>query len=116
MRLIDAEQYRKEFLDSRDFEPMKILDLQPTVNAVPISEGATNGDMFLKTQPEAVATTIKQEGCLFNCVQLRNKKETIPFAEIYIDWWNAPYKGGEIKHELGNKRKRKRKRKTKSRS
>ncbi len=38
MRLIDAEQYRKEFLDSRDFEPMKILDLQPTVNAIPLDK------------------------------------------------------------------------------
>ena len=36
MRLIDAEQYRKEFLNSRDFEPMKILDFQPTVQAIPL--------------------------------------------------------------------------------
>lgn len=38
MRLIDAEQYRKEFLDSRDFEPMKILDFQPTVQAIPLDK------------------------------------------------------------------------------
>ena len=58
-----------------------------------IPDGVTNGDIFLKTHPEVVATTINNEGELFNCVQLRNKKETIPFAEVYIDWWNAPYKG-----------------------
>ena len=38
MRLIDAEQYRKEFLDSRDFEPMKILDFQPTIKAIPLAK------------------------------------------------------------------------------
>jgi hypothetical protein len=37
-RLIDADKYRKEFLDSRDFEPMKILDFQPTVKAIPIDK------------------------------------------------------------------------------
>ena len=35
-RLIDADQYRKEYMDSRTFEPMKILDMQPTIKAVPI--------------------------------------------------------------------------------
>lgn len=38
MRLIDAEQYRREFLNSRDFEPMKILDFQPTVQAIPLAK------------------------------------------------------------------------------
>lgn len=37
-RLIDAEKYRKEFLDSRDFEPMKILDFQPTVKAISLDK------------------------------------------------------------------------------
>lgn len=31
MRLIDADKYRKELLDSRDFEPFKLLDMQPTI-------------------------------------------------------------------------------------
>jgi hypothetical protein len=54
-------------------------------------ERVTNGDMFLKAHRDVVATTIKKEGHLFNCVQLRMKEETIPFAEVYIDWWTAPY-------------------------
>ena len=29
--LIDKSAYRKEFLNSRDFEPMKILDFQPII-------------------------------------------------------------------------------------
>ncbi len=36
MRLIDADVYKKEFLESRTFEPFKILDMQPTVQAIPI--------------------------------------------------------------------------------
>lgn len=81
MKLIDAEQYRKEFLDSRDFEPMKILDLQPTVNAVPIPEGATNGDMIMT---------------MFNCMVIGVSKGKVYVERIYFpfdeDWWNAPYK------------------------
>ena len=30
-RLIDADAYREEFLNSRGFEPMKILGFQPTI-------------------------------------------------------------------------------------
>lgn len=39
MRLIDADNYRSEFLDSsnREFNPMKMLDMQETVNAVSYS-------------------------------------------------------------------------------
>ena len=62
------------------------------VFAYKILDSKTNGDIFLKTHPEVVATTIKKEGYLFDCVQLRNKEETIPFAEVYLDWWNAPCK------------------------
>ena len=71
---------------------IKALQTEPSVSVILIPEGVTNGDVFLKTHPEVVATIIKKEGYLFNCVQLRNKGETIPFAEVYIDWWNAPYK------------------------
>ena len=94
MRIIDADRYQKDLLSAYDDASieLEVLDRQPLVSAIPISEGATNGNIFLKTHPEVVATIIKKEGYLFNCVQLRNKGETIPFAEVYIDWWNAPYK------------------------
>lgn len=36
MRLIDAEKYREEWLKFRTFEPMLLLDQQPTVEAVPV--------------------------------------------------------------------------------
>lgn len=34
MRLIDAEKYREEWLKFRTFEPMLLLDQQPTVEAI----------------------------------------------------------------------------------
>lgn len=30
MRLIDADRYREEWMKMNDFEPMKLLDMQPT--------------------------------------------------------------------------------------
>jgi hypothetical protein len=68
-----------------------LIRREPPVTPIPIPDGATNGDVFLKIHPEVVATIIKKKGHLFNCIQLRNKGETIPFAEVYIDWWDAPY-------------------------
>ena len=54
MRLIDADNYRSEFLDSsnREFNPMKMLDMQETVNAVVIPKGTTNGDMVKALFPD----------------------------------------------------------------
>ena len=93
MRLIDGEYLYNKFIANKCPDPivLKMVEDEPTVSAILIPENATNGDMFLKTHPEVVATIIKKKGYLFNCVQLRNKEETIPFAEVYIDWWNAPY-------------------------
>lgn len=74
-----------------------LIKREPPVTPISIPDGATNGDMFLKVHPEVVATIIKKKGYLFNCVQLRNKEETIPFAEVYIDWWDAPYQQAKDK-------------------
>lgn len=51
-RLIDAEKYRKEFLDSRDFEPMKILDFQPTVQAIPLDNVKKAREEFISKYPK----------------------------------------------------------------
>lgn len=88
MRLIDAEQYRKEFLDSRDFEPMKILDFQPTIQAIPITENATNGDMIKAMFPQIKMREHNKfmfvvEGMAFNHESYSNL--------FFKDWWNAPY-------------------------
>ena len=54
MRLIDADKYRAEFLDvsNKEFNPMKMLDMQKTINAIVITEGATNGDMIKALFPK----------------------------------------------------------------
>lgn len=70
-------------------------------NGTPLPDNATNEDIFLLTHPNVVATEISRKGYLFNVIQLRNKAETLPFAEIYIDWWNAPYRK-EVKDEVSN--------------
>ena len=77
-----------------------LIRREPPVTPISIPDGATNGDVFLKIHPEVVATIIKKEGHLFDCVQLRNKEETIPFAEVYIDWWNAPYQQTKKKNKI----------------
>ena len=61
-------------------------------NAIYIPDNATNGEQFLISHPDVEATILQKEGHLFQVVQLRKKKDTLPFAEVYIDWWNAPWK------------------------
>lgn len=82
-RLIDAIQYRKEFMDSRDFEPMKILDLQTTVNAIIIPENATNGQMVMATfpncEPEFRDDVVDVYGLSSFSVTFKR------------DWWDAKY-------------------------
>ena len=77
-----------------------LIRREPPVTPISIPDRATNGDVFLKIHPEVVATIIKKEGHLFNCVQLRNKEKTIPFAEVSIDWWDAPYQQTKKKNKV----------------
>ena len=60
----------------------------------PIPTNATNGEAFLMEHPDVVANILKAKGNLFDMVQLRHKGDTLPFAEIYLEWWNAPYDAG----------------------
>jgi hypothetical protein len=89
MKLIDANQYRKEFLDSRDFEPMKILDLQPTINAIPIPEGATNGDIIKILFPNGKEYDTINDGCIRYEIEIDfDYSYCSYFDEV---WWNEPY-------------------------
>lgn len=76
MRLIDANRYRKDLLNAYDDVSMEfdVLDSQPTVNAIPIPDGATNGDMIKAMFP----------------------KDYIKIYDRSVSsWWNAPYEGGK---------------------
>lgn len=94
MRLIDAEQYRKEFLDSRDFEPMKILDFQPTIQAIPISDNATNGDVMKVIFPNIEANEVKTDTGGYIEVKYLDTTDKCDATAFRKNWWNALYKRG----------------------
>lgn len=91
MRLIDADNYRAEFLDysNREFNPMKVLDMQETVNAVVIPKGATNGDMIKALFPEWKIEHIRKMSGMnrYEC-----NIDTINRISFYDDWWNTEYR------------------------
>ena len=93
MRLIDADNYRAEFLDhsNREFNPMKVLDMQETVNAVVIPKGATNGDMIKALFPDWKIEHIRKMSGMnrYEC-----NINTINRISFYDDWWNAEYNQG----------------------
>lgn len=87
MKLIDVEQinWKKGCFISSENEPLPIIhkiatiemlrDWQEEVNAIPISDGATNGDMIKAVFPSEVWLQMKAR-------------------EFNKTWWNAPYKAG----------------------
>ena len=88
MRIIDADRYRKELLSAYDDVSMEldVLDRQPLVSAIPISERMTNGDMIKAMFPN-VECGKDELGNVFiiSSAQLGY----IAFREC---WWNAEYK------------------------
>jgi hypothetical protein len=76
MRIIDVDKYQKELLSAYDDVSieLEVLDRQPLVSAIPIPEGATNGDMIK---------------AMFN-----DFESALLLQVISKEWWNAPYKGG----------------------
>ena len=82
MRLIDADDVDNHIVGSVN------LSGCPTINAIPIPEDATNGDvikaMFPNTNIEYWA-----EYSTYN-VEFPNDNDVKHFS---YDWWNAKYKG-----------------------
>jgi hypothetical protein len=94
MRLIDADRYMKELLSAYDDVSVEfeVLDRQPLVSAIPIPEGATNGDMIKAMFPNAKVRTIYYT--YFVEVKLEYHSQYDPGLLFDKKWWNAPYKGG----------------------
>ena len=67
-------------------EAKQIVDNVPTVDAIEIPNGATNGDMIKTIFPNIEIEGIGGE---IKCIAVKNG--TSYFA---LDWWNAPYKRG----------------------
>lgn len=94
MRLIDAEKYRDEYLDfsNNEFNPMKTLDMQETINAIVIPKGATNGDMIKALFPEWKVEHIRKMSGRdrYDC-----HIDNINRIRFDDDWWNSEYKHGD---------------------
>ena len=86
MGLIDREKTMEEIpIDVCDgFEVTDIIEKIPTVPAIPIPEGATNGDMFMIMFPDVIIEILD------NTVYTNIDNG----AWFSLDWWNAPYKKG----------------------
>ena len=85
MRPIDADKYREEFRNSREFEPMKMLDMQTTLNVVPIPEDATNGDVLCSL----FSVKVLGKDNTYVCVEFEG---FFQFRSYPRDWWEAKFK------------------------
>lgn len=94
MALIDKEKLMNEMntraeeeaLDFRDIRNM--VEFAPTVNAIPIPEKATNGDMI----KAMFGSPIREgESEILHMFTFCNGKSMFP-AYFYKGWWNSPYK------------------------
>ena len=95
MRLIDAEKLleeNKELADCDFVHPKyddtlrNIIDNAPTVNAIVIPEGATNGDVIKAVFPNKQFVSV----CSTRIYDFTTDNK----IDCDLDWWNAPY-GGE---------------------
>lgn len=98
MRLIDADR----LLDKRKLHlfyhlkngdvAIPIIDVEhaPTVNAIPIPEGATNGDMIKAMFPSWKIFQISENMVCFN---IPLSDGSFEHNACSTSWWNSPYKG-----------------------
>lgn len=93
MRLIDADKLLRFFtIDTanqtyRFGTIKKQIENAETVQAIPIPDNATNGDMI-----EAMFPNLKGREKAF-AIELNVNKNKV--GNISVDWWNAPYEEKE---------------------
>lgn len=87
MRIIDADRYQKDLLATYDNVSieLEVLDRQPLVSAIPISDKMTNGDMIKTMFPNAEYG--KDE--LGNMFVISSAQ--LGYIAFRESWWNAPY-------------------------
>ena len=87
-RLIDANKaYTKFYNRSMAKVGKEVLDATPTINAIPIPENATNGDVIKAMFPSVRVDDGGEWRHIFWDVTAK--------ASFSQDWWNAPYKREE---------------------
>lgn len=103
MRLIDADKTMEEIpIDVCDgFEVTGIIEKIPTVQAIPIPDNATNGDMMkamlqvIGYTPLSTWTEEKRKKSGFR-VHIKDEHKCDFSLTVSEDWWNAPYKRGDL--------------------
>lgn len=83
-RLIDANEVIKIANKTKDIHGA--IWNAPTVNAIPIPDGVTNGDMIMAMFPNAKANVFAKEVGV---------KGLDTYSTFTKKWWNAPYEGGK---------------------
>lgn len=100
MRLIDADALMIRLMDKNldhvqdndGAELCQIIDNQPTVQAVPIFDNATNGDVIKAMFGNDVTISFHFVQILAKLGKWFNKGVV---AEFDKTWWNAPYEGSD---------------------
>ena len=87
MRIIDADKYQKDLLSYYD-DPtieLEVLDRQPLVSAIPITDKMTNGDMI-----KAIFPRVKY---YMTCVEVKLEYHGKDDTGLLFDktWWDSPY-------------------------
>ena len=85
MRLIDADKLQIVIMGQDDGVSEADLNRAPTVNAIVIPDGATNGDMIKALFPNIQIEMYNNEYAIW-CVDSRNHHQ------MELSWWNTPYK------------------------
>lgn len=94
MRLIDADRLLQctKFYNlkngNRAIDEIDILHAQ-TVKAIPIPEGATNGDMIKAMFPNVI---IQENANTLHLKYQTVNSDPLFFVQVSEVWWNAPYK------------------------
>ena len=94
MRLIDADAFERKCMFDSDIEDMQdviyALRDYSTVPAIPIPEGATNGDVLKRLlYGKAIITEFIHD------VNISVNNNVI--GQLDMEWWNSPYKRGDMK-------------------
>ena len=95
---IDCEKCEEEHRQLAEWlKELKQLR-EPLVSAIPIPEGATNGDMIKAMFPNARIWKVTRDNIRCACVEFNDICEIKTFP---LSWWNAPYKAeSEVQREM----------------
>lgn len=103
MRLIDADELPYSNIKTNEYgyvETTKTVVLEEdianarTVQAIPVLEGMTNGNIIMTTYPGGDLHSKETEGDWWEISHPKKVCYEVNFQDLWFDedWWNAPYK------------------------